>query len=37
MNQDEHHKKTSFRDEYLDILRKNEIEFDENYLFDFFD
>ena len=37
LNQDEHHKRTSFREEYLDILRKNDVEFDENYLFDFFD
>ena len=36
-NQDNHHTKRTFRDEYLDILRKNEIEFDENYVFDFFD
>ncbi len=36
-NQQEHHKKQSFRDEYLNILRKFEIDFDEKYLFDFFD
>jgi REP element-mobilizing transposase RayT len=37
MNQDNHHKIRSFRDEYLELLRKNEVEFDEKYLFDFFD
>jgi REP element-mobilizing transposase RayT len=34
MNQKEHHKKRSFREEYLDFLKKYEIEFDEEYLFD---
>ena len=37
LNQEEHHKKHSFREEYLDILQKNDIEYDEKYLFDFFD
>ena len=37
LNQDKHHKKRSFREEYLEILRKNDIEFDEQYLFEFFD
>jgi len=36
-NQQEHHKKTSFKDEYLDMLRKSEIDFDERYLFKWFD
>ncbi|HNW76991.1 MAG TPA: IS200/IS605 family transposase [Bacteroidales bacterium] len=36
VNQDNHHKKRTFREEYLEILRKNEVEFDENYVFDFF-
>jgi len=36
VNQDDHHKKRTFRDEFLEILRKNEIEFSEYYLFDFF-
>jgi len=36
-NQEEHHKKSSFRDEYLAFLRKFEIEFDERFLFEFFD
>jgi len=34
-NQEIHHRKKSFRDEYLDFLRKFEIEFEENYLFNF--
>ena len=33
-NQKEHHKITSFRDEYLDFLEKAEIEFKHEYLFD---
>jgi len=37
LTQEEHHAKKSFREEYLDILRKNDIDFDERYLFDFFD
>lgn len=32
-NQEEHHKKKSFRDEYLDFLKKFEIEYDEKYIF----
>ena len=36
-NQEEHHRKKTFRDEYLEILRKNEIEFKDEYLFEFFD
>ena len=37
LNQDEHHRKDSFKKEYLDMLNKNEIEFKDEYLFDFFD
>jgi len=37
LNQEEHHKKQTFREEYLDMLAKNEIEFKDEYLFDFFD
>jgi putative transposase len=36
-NQEEHHKMNSFRTEYLDILNAFEIEFEEQYVFDFFD
>ena len=37
LNQPEHHKKTSFKDEYLNILQKLNIQFDKKYLFEFFD
>lgn len=33
MNQKEHHRKLTFREEYLDFLKKFEIEFKEDYLF----
>jgi len=36
-NQETHHKKKTFREEYIDFLKKFEIEFDERFLFDFFD
>lgn len=35
-NQELHHKKKSFREEYLEILAKNEVDYDERYLFEFF-
>lgn len=34
LNQEQHHKKKSFREEYLDFLKKYEIEFNEIYLFE---
>ena len=37
LNQEEHHKKKPFKEEYLEILRKNEIDFKEEYVFDFFE
>lgn len=37
LNQPEHHKKNTFRDEYLAFLTKFQISFDEKYLFDFFE
>ncbi|RLD27488.1 MAG: IS200/IS605 family transposase [Bacteroidetes bacterium] len=37
LNQEDHHKRKTFREEYLDILRKNEIEFKNEYVFEFFD
>ncbi len=37
LNQEEHHKKQTFREEYLEILAKNDISYKEEYLFDFFD
>jgi REP element-mobilizing transposase RayT len=36
-DQEIHHKKKTFRDEYLDLLKKYEIEYDAKYLFDFND
>lgn len=35
--QEEHHKKRNFKEEYLELLRKFDIEFDEQFLFEFFD
>jgi putative transposase len=37
LNQKQHHKKQSFRQEYLNFLKKFEIEFDQKYLFEFYD
>jgi putative transposase len=37
LNQEEHHRKKTFKEEYLDFLRKFEIEYDEKYLFEWFD
>lgn len=36
-NQEEHHKETSFKDEYLKYLKRFEIEFDEHYVFEWID
>jgi putative transposase len=36
INQEKHHKKKSFKEEYLEILRSNEIDFSEQYVFEFF-
>lgn len=33
-NQEEHHRKVSFKEEYFDFLKKFEIEYDEKYLFE---
>ncbi len=32
-NQEEHHRKKSFRDEYIELLKKFEVEYNEKYLF----
>jgi putative transposase len=37
LNQEEHHKKRTFREEYLDFLQKFEVDHDKRYLFEFFD
>ena len=37
LNQPEHHKKQTFKDEYLALLKKFEIEYDLKYLFEWYD
>ncbi|TVQ06531.1 MAG: hypothetical protein EA359_00985 [Balneolaceae bacterium] len=37
LNQEEHHRRKTFREEYLELLSKFEIPYDEKYLFRFFD
>jgi REP element-mobilizing transposase RayT len=37
LHQPEHHKKKTFREEYVEILEDFEIEFDEKYLFEFYE
>jgi len=37
INQEKHHAKRSFQEEYQELLQKFDVSFDENYLFDFFD
>ena len=37
LNQEKHHKTTTFKDEYLDFLKKFEIDYNENYLFEWID
>jgi putative transposase len=37
LNQEKHHKKKNFKEEYLEFFKKFEIKFDEKYLFDFID
>jgi putative transposase len=37
LNQEEHHRKKSFRQEYHDLLKEFEIAFEERYLFNFID
>lgn len=34
LTQDEHHRKITFRDEYLALLRKHKIEFEDEYVFE---
>ena len=36
-SQEIHHQKRTFREEYLELLQKNEIEFNDEYVFIFFD
>jgi len=37
MNQEKHHGKRTFREEYLDLLEKFKIDFDDHYVFEFYD
>jgi len=37
LNQEEHHKKRNFKEEYLDLMNKFEVDFKEEYLFEFYD
>lgn len=37
INQEAHHKKRTFREEYFDLLEKFQIEFDDHYVFEFYD
>jgi putative transposase len=37
MNQKEHHKTKTFREEYLELLEKFEVSYEEKYLFEFYD
>ncbi len=37
MNQEIHHQKRTFREEYMELLQKNEVEFKDEYVFIFFD
>jgi putative transposase len=37
LNQPEHHKKKTFRQEYLEFLKRFEVEYDERYLFEFYE
>jgi REP element-mobilizing transposase RayT len=34
LNQEEHHKKQSFREEYIEFLNKFEVDYDERYIFE---
>lgn len=37
LNQEEHHKKKTFKEEYMDFLKKFEVEHNEKYLFEWID
>lgn len=37
LNQEQHHKKKTFKEEYIDFLNKFQVGFDEKYLFEFYD
>jgi putative transposase len=37
LSQEEHHKKKPFREEYFEILERNNVQFKDEYVFEFFD
>jgi putative transposase len=37
LNQEQHHRRKTFREEYVDMLKKAQINFEEQYLFQFFE
>lgn len=37
MKQEDHHKRKSFREEYLELLNKFEVDYDPRYLFEYYD
>jgi hypothetical protein len=37
MNQEKHHTSKSFKEEYLEMLKKFEMKFDERYIFEFYE
>jgi len=37
LNQEEHHKKTSFREEYMELLKTYKIDYKDEYVFNFFE
>ncbi len=37
LDQEKHHRKKSFKEEYIEFLKKFEIEYDEKYLFEWYD
>jgi REP element-mobilizing transposase RayT len=37
LNQEEHHKKKTFKEEYIDFLQKFQVEYNDKYLFDWID
>lgn len=37
LNQEVHHRKRTFHEEYIDLLKKSDVEYDDRFLFEFFD
>ena len=37
MNQEKHHSKKTFREEYVEFLKKHDISYNDKYLFEFFE